>query len=80
MYFDYSHSILRTDSNFRQHLQDEHHKTTSPLEKLPIDKIKDIPLDYMHLILLGVVKKIIKIWIKGSANFQTKLSVNFHII
>jgi hypothetical protein len=28
--------------------------------------IKAFPLDYMHLVSLGVVKKLLKLWIKGS--------------
>lgn len=73
MFYEHCNATLRTDLNFRNQLQDDHHKHSTPLDRLPIDLIKDIPLDYMHLILLGVQKKIFKFWIHGSANFKTKL-------
>lgn len=53
---------LRTDENFRLRLHEEHHKETTPLEDIKIDMIKAFPLDYMHLICLGVVKKLIHSW------------------
>jgi hypothetical protein len=58
---------LRLDSDFRKKLQEQHHTGTSIIEKLPfIDMIKSFPLDYMHLICLGVVKKlIVTLWIGG---------------
>ncbi|CAN7950881.1 unnamed protein product, partial [Ixodes pacificus] len=46
---------MRTDASFRQQQDPDHHKGTSVLVQLPIDTVKDIPLDYMHLVLLGVV-------------------------
>lgn len=46
MDFDNQHSELRTDANFRQRLQEGHHKLSSQLEKLTIDMIIDIPLEY----------------------------------
>lgn len=44
------------------------------IEKLPIDMVADFPLDYLHLVCLGVVKKLLGIWINGSGPFNTKLS------
>ncbi|EFX65074.1 hypothetical protein DAPPUDRAFT_333530 [Daphnia pulex] len=37
-------------SDFYQQIKPEHHKMRSVLEDLQIDMIKDIPLDYMHLV------------------------------
>lgn len=57
----------RTDESFRLKEQESHHIGTSVLETLPnIDMIKDFPLDYMHLVCLGVVKKlIVNLWLNG---------------
>ncbi|KAK3922109.1 LOW QUALITY PROTEIN: Aspartate--tRNA(Asp/Asn) ligase, partial [Frankliniella fusca] len=52
---------LRTDQNFRQQLQPEHHKEKSPLLNLPIDSIAAFPLDYLHLILIGALKRYIDV-------------------
>lgn len=57
---------LRTNESFRQRRQPQHHKETSPLEKLPIDMIKSFPLDYMHLVCLGVVKLLLKLWFRSN--------------
>lgn len=72
--YNESDCTLRTDATFRQRVHEEHHKLTSPIEELPIDVINTFPLDYMHLVLLGVQKKMLKMWISGSAGFLTKLS------
>lgn len=76
VFFDDVNCTLRTNENYRLRLQEEHHKTTSILEELPIDMIKAVPLDYMHLVLLGIVKKMIKMWLSGSSGFATKLTAN----
>lgn len=57
---------LRTDSNFRSRQNEEHHISISPFESLHVDMINDFPLDYMHLICLGVTKKLLHLWIKGN--------------
>lgn len=58
---------LRTDFDFRAKTQGDHHTGTSILELIPgVDMIKSFPLDYMHLICLGVVKKlIVSLWTDG---------------
>ena len=57
--FRHNSGSLRTDESFRRKADPEHHRGTSELEKLPLfDMVNGFSLDYMHLILLGVVKKI----------------------
>lgn len=61
---------LRTDENFRNRYQNEHHIGDIPsiLETIPQLKMVDgFPLDYMHLVCLGVVKKLIKSWMDGKS-------------
>lgn len=58
-------SSLRTDESFLKRMQEEHHKTDSVLEQLPIGMVSQFPLDYMHLVLLGVTKKLIELWLSG---------------
>ncbi|CAH1170530.1 unnamed protein product [Phaedon cochleariae] len=64
---NYRNAVLRTDESFRQKQNENHHTGTSILETLPnIDMINNFPLDYMHLVCLGVVKKlIVNLWIGG---------------
>lgn len=42
----------------------DYHLMTSILEELNVDMVMDIPLDYMHLVCLGVVKKLLSHWVK----------------
>lgn len=66
MLFPDTDSLPRTNDDFRRRVYDCYHKYTSPLEELDdFDMIKDIPLDYMHVVLLGVMKKLIKMWMSG---------------
>ena len=56
---------LRTDESFRRRDQEEHHKGISPFEELTLDMVADFPVDYMHQLCLGVVRKLICLWTKG---------------
>lgn len=66
MLFLNENALLRTDSNFRNRENDDHHVSLSPFQNLPdMDMITTFPLDYMHLICLGVMKKLLCLWIKS---------------
>lgn len=54
---------LRTDETFRSRNDPLHHQSTSPspLEKLPMNMVDNFNLDYLHVALLGVIKKKLKI-------------------
>lgn len=58
-------SEVRTDESFRQKRNPEHHTGTSPLLfiKPPIDMIASFLLDFMHLVCLGIMKKILDYWL-----------------
>jgi hypothetical protein len=56
---------LYTDESFRCFLFPNHHEGTSPLINLKLGMISQVPLDYMHLICRGVVKKLLLAWTSG---------------
>ncbi|XP_077498778.1 uncharacterized protein LOC144109886 [Amblyomma americanum] len=58
-------SELRTDCSFRQRSQEQYHTGSSIVEQLPIDIVRGVPLDYMHLVCLGVVHKLLVLWFRG---------------
>lgn len=62
----------RTDESFATRHQPEHHREYSVLESLGIGMVSKIPLDYMHLVCLGVMKKLLQFWIKGKMNVRMK--------
>ena len=57
---------LRTDNDFAQMLYQNHQKGLSPLLQLKVRCVSMFPLDYMHLVCLGAVRRIIQFWKKGS--------------
>jgi len=65
----------RDDDSFRNSAQDQHHTGESSLKDLPgVDMVFDFILDYMHLVCLGVMKKLLLHWIRGP--FQTRLGAS----
>jgi len=70
----------RTDHDFRLKLQQSHHVGTSNLESIPnINMVDDFPSDPMHLIFLGIVKKlVVSLWCFGKSG--TKLSTRISSI
>ncbi|EFN86510.1 hypothetical protein EAI_06962, partial [Harpegnathos saltator] len=50
--------VKRTDENFHNRTQPDHHIGNSILERIPlIDMISSFPLEYMHLVCLDVINK-----------------------
>ena len=65
VYFDELECSLRDDVSFRNKLDEDHHKGTSPFEELPVDMVFSFPYDYMHSVCLGVMRRLILFWIIG---------------
>ncbi|XP_070516695.1 uncharacterized protein [Cardiocondyla obscurior] len=66
MLFLESTALLRTDQNFKNRTQEDHHTGVSPFESIiQLPMVTRFPLDYMHLICLGVVKKMLQLWVNG---------------
>jgi len=63
-------ATLRSDESFKLKQQEEYHKMISNLEDLNIGMITQFPIDYMHLVLLGMMKKLLQFWIKGKYNVR----------
>jgi len=69
----------RTHSDFLNRINDDYHVTSSTtiITEIPnLDIIYNFPLDYMHLIYLGVMKKLILLWL-GSIK-KAPLSIRLH--
>ncbi|KAE9523975.1 hypothetical protein AGLY_015622, partial [Aphis glycines] len=75
---------LKTNDSFRNKFHEEYHKGDSPLEFLPIDIVNYVCLDYMHLLCIGIIKRLINFWVKGKKNVrlteEDTLSVSKNIL
>lgn len=56
---------LRTDQNFYRKEDKLHHTGVSPFESLGIGMVSTMVLDVMHLVFLGVTKKLLCCWKSG---------------
>ncbi len=57
---------LRTDTSFRNKVQKEHHVGDSLYTLLEMfDMVEGFAKDYMHIVCLGVVKRLILLWLRG---------------
>lgn len=72
-------SSLRTDIGFRNKVDDEYHKGNSPLERLPINIIEAVPLDYMNLVCLCVMKRLLKFWVRGNQSVRIPIGICYDI-
>lgn len=65
---------LRTNESFRNNRNQEHHHFISELERVDFNIIQQVPFEFMHLVCLGVVKKLILLWTTGK-NSKFRLSI-----
>ncbi|KAE8738294.1 hypothetical protein FOCC_FOCC016228 [Frankliniella occidentalis] len=58
--------VLRTDENFRSQSQKDYHKGNTILAEIPgFDLVSSVVLDYLHLVLLGALRKMMYMWVSG---------------
>lgn len=68
-------AALRTDQSFLHRLDEDHHTGHSPFSDIQIGMVSQFPLDYMHLVCLGVMKRFLLLWIKGPLHCRLGLRV-----
>jgi hypothetical protein len=58
---------LRTDEQFSNKVDEDHHLPgkISPLTSLPVGMVSQFPLDPMHLLYLGVMRRLLLLWLRG---------------
>lgn len=60
----------RIDAQFDEMSDVSHHTGQSPIRELNIGMVSQFPLDYMHLVCLGVVKRLLRVWMRGPRQGQ----------
>ncbi|XP_067299354.1 uncharacterized protein [Pseudorasbora parva] len=55
---------LRNNESFRNKTDSDHHHGMSPLEETSLDMVSGFPLDYMHLVCLGIMRRLLHLWLK----------------
>jgi len=64
-------NILKTDDGFLRQEYDDYHQGISILLSIPNFKpVSQIPFDYMHLVCIGVFKKVMNMWLNGKPECQ----------
>jgi len=71
MTFQQLDAKLRTNEDFHNMTGEDHHTGISPFtELLTIGCVTNFPLDYMHLVCLGVVCHTVMLWMSGPLSCQ----------
>jgi hypothetical protein len=60
------------DNIFKNLIYKKHHNGLTPLIELKLGLISQIPLDYLHLFFLGVMKRLLLVWTKGKHKLSNK--------
>jgi hypothetical protein len=61
---------VRSDESFLVQEDACHHIGLSPFIELGFPLVSGVPLDYMHLVCLGVVRKLLRSWVKGPIPYK----------
>jgi len=65
MTFPIIDASLRTDEEVRQMTDEAHHHGPTPLAELPVGLATGFVYDYMHLVCLGVCRRLLNFWLRG---------------
>lgn len=62
---------LRTDSSYCKMIDEEHHlnQKLSTLTGI-VKMVSSFPIDYMHLCCLGVMRKLLNMWLRGKVSYR----------
>lgn len=55
----------RTDDSFKNRTDPDHRTHNSEVSRLSVGLVSQFVLDHMHLVFLGVTKKLLTMWVKG---------------
>ena len=79
MTFPETTAPLRTDMRFHEMTNAKHHSSLSLLTTLWIGMVSQFGLDYMHLVCLGVMKRLLLCWMKGPLKTRMPARIITHM-
>jgi len=62
----------RDDASFLNQTDRLHHTGITLLSELKIGLVSQVPLDYLHLVCLGICRKLIRQWVKGKIPYRLR--------
>ncbi|XP_037512216.2 uncharacterized protein LOC119388952 [Rhipicephalus sanguineus] len=65
------HAPLRTNDSFRSQEDKHHHNGLSPFLPLSLDMVMCFPTEYMHLVCLGVMRRMLRNWVSRGQGPRT---------
>ena len=77
--FDKTEAHLRNDAHFVDHFDPRHQTATSPLLELSIGLVTYFVLDYMHLVCLEVMRKMINLWVPSRGSGILSVPIIFFL-
>lgn len=64
-------NVKRTNDTFRNQTHKEHHIGITPLLEIKnFDIVFEFPLDYMHMVCLGVMRRLLCLWFKSDSKYR----------
>ena len=72
--FPETDNMLRTDENFKEMIDHHNGPSITPLSDLQIALVTQFVLDPMHLVHLGVTRRLIRLWMKAPRQSVCRLS------
>ncbi|XDV25602.1 hypothetical protein PO909_029493 [Leuciscus waleckii] len=67
---------LRTDESFNDRLDEiHHHEGPHAFEGTGVGMVSQFPLDYMHLVCLGIVRRLLNMWLRGPLTVRVPATI-----
>ena len=74
MTFPEANARARTDESFSNTEDEDHHIQPSPFYETSVPMVSGFPHDYMHLVCLGVVRRLLDLWIGTCGMLKSRIS------
>ena len=74
--FPNNRAVPYTDNDFAEKENIDHHLGFSALETIGVKMVTQFPLEYLHLVLLGVTKRLVNYWVQDKFAFAERSAID----